>query len=119
MGKDFNLGRVGKRMPYTTPPDFFDTLEQGIRDKTLGDDARRPRRRLPRRRAGIWIAAAMAATAAAVALIVPTDGGLPTAPSSAELAFSNLPAEDQEYFMGLLDDDVFFADDAETYIDEQ
>lgn len=119
MEKDFNLGRVGKRMPYTTPPDFFDTLEQGIRAKTLGDDARRTPRRLPRRRAGIWIAAAMAATAAAVALNVPTDDGLPTAPPSAELAFSNLPAEDQEYFMGILDDDVFFADDAETYIDEQ
>lgn len=118
MGKDFNLERMGKRMPYTTPPGFFDALERGIREKTLGDDARTPRRRA-RRKAGVWITAAAAAmTAAVVALNVPTGDAAQVAPTTTELAFANLSADDQEYFMGLLDDDVFFSDD-ETFINEQ
>lgn len=119
MGKDYDLGRVGKRMPYTTPPDFFDTLERGIRAKTLGAAARPSPRR---RRAGIWVATAAAAVATVIAvttLNVPTDGRPQATTSSTELAFANLSADDQEYFMSLLDDDVFFSNDDETYIDEQ
>lgn len=121
MGKDYDLERVGKRMPYTTPQDFFDTLERRIEEKTLGNAARPTLRRRMRRRAGIWVAATAAAAAmiAVTTLNVPTDGPHQATPSSTELAFANLSAEDQEYFMGLLDDDVFFSDDDEIYIDEQ
>lgn len=121
MGKDYDLERVGKRMPYTTPPDFFDTLERRIEEKTLGNASRPPLRRRMRRKAGIWVTAtaAVATVTAVTTLNVAPDDRPQATPSNTELAFANLSAEDQEYFMGILDDDVFFSSDDEIYIDEQ
>lgn len=37
MDKDFNLDKVGKRMPYTTPEGFLDQLEANVWQEVKAD----------------------------------------------------------------------------------
>ena len=44
MEKDFDFNRIGKRMPYKTPDNFFNELETGIWEK-VRDTSPEPARR--------------------------------------------------------------------------
>ena len=51
MDKDFNLDKVGKRMPYTTPEGFLDQLEANVWQEVKADmnmHQTKPRRKLYR-----------------------------------------------------------------------
>lgn len=37
MNKDFNINSIGKRMPYTTPTDFFNDMEKNVWNNVKDD----------------------------------------------------------------------------------
>ena len=109
MDNQFNFDKIGKRMPYTVPDDFFDTLEQSVMTEVKSKKRGRAVR--------IALGAVLGAVAA-IALIVTVnkftvkDGATPgteidqeQAYCKAEVsAFSNLSDEDQDYLMEVYED---------------
>ena len=60
MKKDFDFGRIGKRMPYTVPRNFFDEMEGNVWEKVRNESAALRKRRAFRLRIVIGAAAAAA-----------------------------------------------------------
>ena len=112
----FNFDQVGKRMPYSTPDDFFKDMEANILEQ-VKDDKPKPVRIQPKKRPlmkVIW-AAAMAASVA-VLLILHIDFAAPhsSLPSQADnemqavdQAFAQLSSADQAYLLNVYQEDVF------------
>ena len=112
----FNFDQVGKRMPYSTPDDFFKDMEANILEQ-VKDDKPKPVRIQPKKRPlmkVIW-AAAMAASVA-VLLILHIDFAAPhsSLPSQADnemqavdQAFAQLSSADQAYLLSVYQEDVF------------
>ena len=112
----FNFDQVGKRMPYSTPDDFFKDMEANILEQ-VKDDKPKPVRIQPKKRPlmkVIW-AAAMAASVA-VLLILHIDFAAPhsSLPSQADnemqavdQAFAQLSPADQAYLLNVYQEDVF------------
>ena len=112
MDNQFNFDKIGKRMPYTVPDDFFDTLEQNVMTEVKS----KKRGHTIRIALGVVLGAA-----AAIALIVTvnkfmvkdaatpsTEIDLEQAYCKAEVsAFSNLSDEDQDYLMEVYEEDIF------------
>lgn len=107
MRKDFDLDRIGKRMPYKTPEGCFDEMEANIWQ------AVRHRQSAPARskthRQGIILGVMAAAACAALVLLLRTaapeaqDDGL----TEVEQAFADLSTEDQAYMLDFYMDDIF------------
>ena len=112
MDNQFNFDKIGKRMPYTVPDDFFTTLEQNVMAEVKGK----------KRGRGFRIAfGAILGTAAAVALIVTAnkfmvkDAATPGMETELEQAyckaeisaFSNLSDEDQDFLIEVYEEDLF------------
>ena len=112
----FDFSKVGKRMPYSTPDDFFKDMEANILEQ-VKDDKPKPVRIQPKKRPlmkVIW-AAAMAASVA-VLLILHIDFAAPhsSLPSQADnemqavdQAFAQLSSADQAYLLNVYQEDVF------------
>ena len=112
----FDFDKVGKRMPYSTPDDFFKDMEANILEQ-VKDDKPKPVRIQPKKRPlmkVIW-AAAMAASVA-VLLILHIDFAAPhsSLPSQADnemqavdQAFAQLSSADQAYLLDVYQEDVF------------
>ena len=112
----FDFGKVGKRMPYSTPEGFFKEMEANILEQ-VKDDKPKPVRIQPKKRPlmkVIW-AAAMAASVA-VLLILHIDFAAPhsSLPSQADnemqavdQAFAQLSSADQAYLLNVYQEDVF------------
>ena len=112
----FDFSKVGKRMPYSTPDDFFKEMEANILEQ-VKDDKPKPVRIQPKKRPlmkVIW-AAAMAASVA-VLLILHIDFAAPhsSLPSQADnemqavdQAFAQLSSADQAYLLNVYQEDVF------------
>ena len=112
----FDFSKVGKRMPYSTPDDFFKDMEANILEQ-VKDDKPKPVRIQPKKRPlmkVIW-AAAMAASVA-VLLILHIDFAAPhsSLPSQADnemqavdQAFAQLSSADQAYLLSVYQEDVF------------
>ncbi len=108
MNTGFDFEKMGKRMPYSVPEDFFAELQESI-----AADAKREiataRRKLRLR----WLSAGMAAVAAVFAVVVAThvDFGqkerLNVEFSAVEDAFCELSADDQAYLLDVYQTDVF------------
>lgn len=107
MKTDFDLERVGKRLPYTVPDDFFAALEENIRQEAMEGKAVACRRHLPVR----VVMRTVTAIAAAAALFFAVDfaffSGQGDALGSVEQAFGRLSAEDQDYIMEIYQEDIF------------
>ena len=115
----FDFGKVGKRMPYSTPEGFFKDMEANILEQ-VKDDKPKPVRIQPKKRPlmkVIW-AAAMAASVA-VLLILHIDFAAPhsSLPSQADnemqavdQAFAQLSSADQAYLLDVYQEDVFLDD---------
>ena len=115
----FDFDQVGKRMPYSTPDDFFKDMEANILEQ-VKDDKPKPVRIQPKKRPlmkVIW-AAAMAASVA-VLLILHIDFAAPhsSLPSQADKemqavdqAFAQLSSADQAYLLDVYQEDVFLDD---------
>ena len=102
----FDFGKVGKRMPYSTPEGFFKEMEANILEQ-VKDDKPKPVRIQPKKRPlirGIWAAAMAVAASVAVLLILNIDFAAPhsSLPSQADngiqavdQAFAQLSSADQ------------------------
>ena len=114
----FDFGKVGKRMPYSTPDDFFKDMEANILEQ-VKDDKPKPVRIQPKKRPlmkVIWSAAMAVAASVAVLLILHIDFAAPhsSLPSQADnemqavdQAFAQLSPADQAYLLNVYQEDVF------------
>ena len=133
MDTKFDFKQVGKRMPYTTPDDFFKDMEKNIletvkEDSLKGDspkadslksDSSMPIRIQPKKRPFIrmiWTAAIAVAASVAVLLVLNIDFSAPhsSQPSQAnnelqavDQAFAQLSPADQAYLLEVYQEDVF------------
>ena len=114
----FDFGKVGKRMPYSTPEGFFKEMEANILEQ-VKDDKPKPVRKQPKKRPllkVIWAAAMAVAASVAVLLILNIDFAAPhsSLPSQADhemqavdQAFAQLSSADQAYLLNVYQEDVF------------
>ena len=114
----FDFGKVGKRMPYSTPDDFFKDMEANILEQ-VKDDKPKPVRIQPKKRPlmkVIWAAAMAVAASVAVLLVLNIDFAAPhsSLPSQADnemqavdQAFAQLSSADQAYLLNVYQEDVF------------
>ena len=117
----FDFGKVGKRMPYSTPDDFFKDMEANILEQ-VKDDKPKSVRIQPKKRPlmkVIWAAAMAAAASVAVLLVLNIDFAAPhsSLPSQADnemqavdQAFAQLSSADQAYLLDVYQEDVFLDD---------
>ena len=114
----FDFDQVGKRMPYSTPDDFFKDMEANILEQ-VKDDKPKPVRIQPKKRPlmkVIWAAAMAVAASVAVLLVLNIDFAAPhsSLPSQADdelqavdQAFAQLSSADQTYLLNVYQEDVF------------
>ena len=114
----FDFGKVGKRMPYSTPEGFFKDMEANILEQ-VKDDKPKPVRIEPKKRPlrkVIWTAAIAVAASVAVLLVLNIDFAAPhsSLPSQADnemqavdQAFAQLSSADQAYLLNVYQEDVF------------
>ena len=114
----FDFSKVGKRMPYSTPDDFFKDMEANILEQ-VKDDKPKPVRIQPKKRPlmkVIWTAAIAVAASVAVLLVLNIDFSAPhsSLPSQADnemqavvQAFAQLSSADQAYLLDVYQEDVF------------
>ena len=114
----FDFGKVGKRMPYSTPEGFFKEMEANILEQ-VKDDKPAPVRRQPKKRPlmkVIWAAAMAVAASVAVLLVLNIDFMAPhsSLPSqtdnemqAVDQAFAQLSSADQTYLLNVYQEDVF------------
>ena len=114
----FDFGKVGKRMPYSTPEGFFKEMEANILEQ-VKDDKPKPVRIQPKKRPlmkVIWAAAMAVAASVAVLLVLNIDFMAPhsSLPSQAgnelqavDQAFAQLSSADQAYLLNVYQEDVF------------
>lgn len=108
----FDFGKVGKRMPYSTPDDFFKDMEANILEQ-VKDDKPKPVRIQPKKRPlmkVIWTAASVA-----VLLVLNIDFSASSSQPSqvnngiqeVDQAFAQLSSADQAYLLSVYQEDVF------------
>ena len=114
----FDFGKVGKRMPYSTPEGFFKEMEANILEQ-VKDDKQVPVRRQSKKRPlmkVIWAAAMAVAASVAVLLVLNIDFAAPhsSLPSQAgnemqavDQAFAQFSSADQTYLLNVYQEDVF------------
>ena len=114
----FDFGKVGKRMPYSTPEGFFKEMEANILEQ-VKDDKPKPVRIQPKKRPlmkVIWSAAMAVAASVAVLLVLNIDFAAPhsSLPSqtdneiqAVDQAFAQLSSADQAYLLNVYQEDVF------------
>ena len=114
----FDFGKVGKRMPYSTPEGFFKDMEANILEQ-VKDDKPKPVRIQPKKRPlmkVIWSAAMAVAASVAVLLVLNIDFAAPhsSLPSqtdneiqAVDQAFAQLSSADQAYLRNVYQEDVF------------
>lgn len=113
MKKDFNFENIGKRLPYSTPEGFFDTLEENIWKEvskpTTATAHTQPVRKCRNIRPLTKVILGMTG-AAALFVAVNLNLYKADAATSADIeeAFSQLSADDQEFMLSVYQDDVFF-----------
>ncbi len=115
MKENFDFEKLGKRMPYTTPKDFFDNFEADVfarledaeeADMHIAETAGK-RRRLSLRK----VVKIAVATAAVIIAFVAFDFGFHEHESvtseDVDLAFSRLNTDDQAFLLEVYQNDVF------------
>ena len=115
MDKNFDFNQVGKRMPYSTPDDFFAKMQSDILDAIQDMPQKNTKIKTNRRTVRKWLwPVSLSAAAAVVAMFVINIHFLapntPTASSDiqdVEQAFAQLSECDQAYIVDVYQDDVF------------
>ena len=115
MDKNFDFNQVGKRMPYSTPDDFFAKMQSNILDAVQDMPQKNTEIKTNRRTVRKWLwPVSLSAAAAVVAMFVINIHFLapntPTASSDiqdVEQAFAQLSECDQAYIVDVYQDDVF------------
>ena len=115
MDKNFDFNQVGKRMPYSTPDDFFAKMQSDIIDAVQDMPQKNTEIKTNRRTVRKWLwPVSLSAAAAVVAMFVINIHFLapntPTASSDiqdVEQAFAQLSEGDQAFILDVYQDDVF------------
>lgn len=115
MDKNFDFNQVGKRMPYSTPDDFFAKMQSDILDAVQDMPQKNTEIKTNRRTVRKWLwPVSLSAAAAVVAMFVINIYFLapntPTASSDiqdVEQAFAQLSEGDQAFILDVYQDDVF------------
>lgn len=114
----FDFDKVGKRMPYSTPEDFFKDMETNILEAVKNDTPKPVKikhKKRPLMRV-MWTAMLAVAASVAVFLVLHIDFSAPhpSHPSQTEQelqavdqAFAQLSAADQAYLLDVYQEDVF------------
>lgn len=113
----FDFGKVDKRMPYSTPDDFFKDMDANILEQ-VKDDRPKPVRIQPKKRPlmkVIWAAAMAVAASVAVLLVLNIDFSASSSQPSqvnngiqeVDQAFAQLSSADQAYLLSVYQEDVF------------
>ena len=113
MEKTFDFEKIGKRIPYTVPDDFFTKLEENVMDEVKGQKNETEAK--PKRKKAVIIAIrSLLAVAAAVALffvvqpmLTPKDTISADDYASVELAFNNLSTDDQDFLIAVYENEEF------------
>lgn len=118
MEQEYDFNRVGKRMPYSVPDGFFESLEENVM-REVGTElpASALSEQVGRKTKPVnWLT--RGAAAAAIAGIVAFGGYKLAFKANAtdsfvavEQAFDNLNEEDQEFLLEVYQDDYFIADE--------
>jgi len=108
MKNEFDLDKLGKRMPYSTPEGFMDDMEQQVWAQIAADTQQRPKRHW-------WYAMAGGLIAASIALliilnVVPNTRQQVASMEGVEQAFASLSDADQEYLMEVYQEELFIED---------
>ena len=106
MEKNFDLNRVGKRMPYTAPSGLFETIEGNVMARTVKAAATRQKRKSVR----LHLLMQSLAVAASIILLLAFNfqtERLTEQPATVEQAFASLSQEDQASLLEMYQDDVF------------
>lgn len=117
MDANFDFGKVGKRMPYSTPEGFFKEMEANILEQVKNDKPE-PVRKQPKKRPlmkVIWAAAMAVAASVAVLLVLNIDFSASSSQPSlvnneiqeVDQAFAQLSSADQAYLLSVYQEDVF------------
>jgi len=120
MNKEFDFNHIGKRMPYTTPDDFFDQLEDDIWKEMKNDFkneeegnaavAEKPQVRRKSAKLHIFMRSAIAVAASIAVLFVIGMNFSKSGEASindVDQAFSQLTTDDQTYLLNVYQEDVF------------
>lgn len=111
MTNKFNFDNIGKRLPYTMPPDTFNEMEANV-FASLKQDKRRKNSYLIIR----WSSIAGIAVAASVALlltIAPTMTSQDDLLTQIDLAYANLSEADQDFLIEISQEDIFLNQEQE------
>lgn len=107
MQQSFNLDRIGKKMPYGVPQEFFSQLESSLNEAAAKTAAEA---HAPTPHTWRWVARTALTAAAVVAVILSLTVLFPhnIEPEglSVEQAFSNLSSTDQEYILDTFRNDM-------------
>jgi hypothetical protein len=110
MEQKFDLNQVEKRIPYTTPEDFFDEMEKNIIERITTQPKEKKQATTLFIRRAILTAAAVACMLFVVTKFMPANFSTEEALAQETSAFELLSAEDQNYFLEVYDEDVFLND---------
>lgn len=106
----FDFEQIGKRMPYSTPENFFSEMEANVM-KTVEKKHTMPIGVVKKKRPilkTLWIATLSVAASIAAICIFNTDISSPRNDmQEVEMAFAQLSASDQDYILGIYQEDVF------------
>ena len=117
MDDNFDFDNIGKRMPYSTPDDFFKNMEEQVMDAVENFEPAAPRTAGSKWRTAFkpqWKRIVAATVAAAAIVLVASffvkpqqaEDSLP----DVEQAFAQLMPEDQDYLLNIYQDDIFIND---------
>lgn len=114
MDKNFDFNQVGKRMPYSTPDDFFAKMQSDILDAVQDMPQKNTEIKTNRRTVRRWLwPVSLSAAAVAAMFVINMHFLVPNAPKASsdiqdvEQAFAQLSEGDQAYILDVYQDDVF------------
>ena len=116
MEETFDFEMIGKKMPYSVPENFFDTMEENLKTMVMETDntSTHPiRKNNHRKRVYLTtgIVAAVALLLLTVRILIPKQSASDYSFDHVELAFNNLSIDDQDFLMEVYEDDIFMAVD--------
>lgn len=112
MNKEFDLDKIGKRMPYQVEDGFFDELEKSVAGE-LGIEATEAPKPAPVKRRTlriVSIATLMAAACLAFFVIFKPTTKATVGMQDVETAYKQLSPADQQYLLEAYQDDIFLSE---------
>lgn len=115
MDKNFDFNQVGKRMPYSTPDDFFAKMQSDILDAVQDMPQKNTEIKTNRHtvRKWLWPVSLSAAVAVVAMFVINIHFLAPNTPTASsdiqdvEQAFAHLSEGDQAFILDVYQDDVF------------